>query len=200
MSRRRGWLLPLVLLVAAVTALAASIVWAAGNPSGRRDTAVADAGLAAQRFADPWDLHVGEVMRFDNGYYAELLDPAGNGATEVLIDPTIGTVQLEWGPSMMWNTAFGMMRSATMMQSGSQPGPELVSADQARQLADRWLRDNRTDLHAGEAEQFPGYYTLHALRGEQIAGMLSVHAGTGAVWYHTWHGRFIEMREHSAAK
>ena len=192
MSRRRGWLLPLVLLVAAVTALAASIVWAAGNPSGRRDTAVADAGLAAQRFADPWDLHVGEVMRFDNGYYAELLDPAGNGATEVLIDPASGAVQLEWGPAMMWNTTFGMMHAA-------QPGAPPVSADQARQLADRWLRDNRTDLHAGEAEQFPGYYTLHALRGEQIAGMLSVHAGTGAVWYHTWHGRFVEMREPPAA-
>jgi hypothetical protein len=27
--------------------------------------------------------------------------------------------------------------------------------------------------------------------------MLSVHATTGAVWYHTWHGRFIAMQEHT---
>ncbi len=213
MSRPRGWWLALVVLIAALTALAASIGWAAGSPSAWRNPSgwpggmmaptrpgaatvdsLADAGQAAQRFADPWGLQVGEVMRFDNGFYAELLDPAGNGATEVLIDPASGAVQLEWGPAMMWNTAFGMMPGT------AQPGTPPVGADQARQLADRWLRDNRTDLHANQAERFPGYYTLHVLRGEQIVGMLSVHAGTGAVWFHTWHGRFIEMREHPAAK
>jgi len=26
--------------------------------------------------------------------------------------------------------------------------------------------------------------------------MLSVQATTGAVWYHGWHGRFLDMAEH----
>jgi hypothetical protein len=47
-------------------------------------------------------------MQFDNGFYAELVDQAGNGATEVLVDPRSGAVQIEWGPAMMWNTAYGM--------------------------------------------------------------------------------------------
>ncbi len=58
---------------------------------------LADAEQAAQRFADPWGLHVGEVMRFDNGCYAELVDYAGNGATEVLIDPAWVYARLEAG-------------------------------------------------------------------------------------------------------
>jgi hypothetical protein len=41
----------------------------------------------------------------------------------------------------------------------------------------------------------PGYYTLHTLRGEQVVGMISVNAATGAVWPHTWHGRFIAMTD-----
>jgi hypothetical protein len=45
-----------------------------------------DAERAAARFADRWGLTVGEVMQFDNGFYAELADPSGTLATEVLID------------------------------------------------------------------------------------------------------------------
>jgi hypothetical protein len=98
-GRLRGRRLPLAVLVAALAALIASLVWVAGSdtwrPHGRPGTGMmmgtvsgtgpvrspADADRAAGRFADRWDLRVSEVMRFSNGYYAELLDPAGNGAT-----------------------------------------------------------------------------------------------------------------------
>jgi hypothetical protein len=200
---RRRWL-PLTVLVAAAAVLVASIMWAVAAPAwsplaGARGAAVrgdapvrdlAAADRAAARFAQPWGLTVGEVMQFDNGFYAELIDPAGNRATEVLIDRATGTVGLEWGPAMMWNTAYGMHPG----QAGRQPS---VSPDQARRLADTWLSANRPGEHADEPETFPGYYTLHTLRGDRIVGMLSVHATTGAVWYHTWHGRFIAMREHA---
>jgi hypothetical protein len=204
MTRLRGRWLPLTVLVAAVAALIASLVWVAGSDAGRPGPgammgavsregpvhSLADADRAAGRFADRWDLHVGEVMRFSNGYYAELLDPAGNGATEVLIDPGSGTVHLEFGPAMMWNTAYGMMPART------QPGDAAIGPDQAVRIADRWLREHRPGLHAAEPDRFPGYYTLHTLRGDRITGMLSVHASTGDVWYHTWHGRFLQMQEH----
>ncbi|MER6061256.1 hypothetical protein ABT167_08545 [Streptomyces sp. NPDC001792] len=100
-SVRRGVFL--AVLVAAVAALIASLVWVMGVGSGpwrpgpgvmtgavSRSGPVrgmADADRAAGRFADRWGLRVGEVMRFSNGYDAELFDRAGRPATEVLIDP-----------------------------------------------------------------------------------------------------------------
>jgi hypothetical protein len=119
----------LTVLIAAVGVLVASIVWVAGagwgpvmGPGGMMGTgmggvavagtgpvrSVDDAKRAAARFADRWGLTVVEVMQFDNGFYAELADPSGNLATEVLVDPRTGAVQVEFGPAMMWNTTYGM--------------------------------------------------------------------------------------------
>ncbi|MFR9780972.1 hypothetical protein ACL02O_33685, partial [Micromonospora sp. MS34] len=97
---------PLTVLVAATAALVASIVWVAGGLPGERQVrGIAEADRAAAQFGKRWGLHGGEVMQFDNGFYVELVDPAGNRATEVLVDPQTGAVQTEWGPAMMWNTA-----------------------------------------------------------------------------------------------
>lgn len=142
----------------------------------------------AQDFAGRLGLDVGEVMEFSNGYYAELLSADGEGATEVLIDPDSGAVGIEYGPAMMWNTEFGM-------HTGGGGGPADVSPAEAERLAQQWLDANRLGLTAGEAEAFPGYYTLHTLRSGDVEGMLSVNAVTGAVWPHTWHGDFVAMTE-----
>lgn len=225
-----GRWMPLSVLILAVVALFASIVWVVGGTGmGRSDHSVAptmsgyggpmmtgpggdgsmpgygamplrtpgngqvrsldDARRAADQFGQQRRLHTGEVMQFSNGYYAELLDGQGRGATEVLIDPTSGMVQLEMGPAMMWNTTYGMMPNA--QPSDRSP----VTADQAQRIADQWLSQHRWGLHATDATAFPGYYTLHTLRGDQIVGMMSVNAQTAAVWYHTWHGQFIAMQE-----
>jgi len=199
---RRRWL-PLLVLVAATVTLVGSIAVTATHDRGwwpgsvgmmgqavRGDGPVrtlTDAQQAADRYGQRYGLHAGEAMQFDNGFYAELLDPAGNGATEVLIDPASGAVGPEFGPAMMWNTAYGMHRARTDGVS--------ISPQQAQQIAQAWLVDNRPAEQAGPPEAFPGYYTLHTLRDGKIIGMLSVHATTGAIWYHTWHGRFIDMRE-----
>ncbi|MEV7389734.1 hypothetical protein [Streptomyces sp. NPDC091215] len=202
---RRRWL-PLAVLLVSVAALIVSVVWVTGggSPAGRpragmmtsgvmsgqggvRD--LADADRAAGRFASRWGLHVGEVMRFSNGYYAELLDSSGKGATEVLVDPGSGVVRLEFGPAMMWNTTYGMMPAA------ARPGAVKIGPRQAVRVADRWLREHHTGLRAAEPDPFPGYYTMHTLREGHVVGMLSVNATTGNVWYHTWHGRFLQMQE-----
>jgi len=52
-----------------------------------------------------------------------------------------------------------------------------------------WLRDE-------EADAFFAYYTLHVLTDGQVTGMLSVNGYSGQVWYHTWHGAFMDMTEH----
>lgn len=159
--------------------------WLPGD-SGPVDD-LAEARNRAQKFAVTLapGLRVGEVMRFSNNYYAELEESNGAKATEVLIEPRTGAVQLEFGPAMMWNTRYGMMARPI--------APARVSAKEAQQIAQRWAAQR--DMSVAEAEGFPGYYTLHTLRNGRIRGMVSVNAVTGAVWFHSWHGRFVEMSE-----
>jgi hypothetical protein len=155
---------------------------------GRRVDTLAAARQRAQAFADRLGLRAGEVMQFSNGFYAELSIVEGGGATEVLVDTTNGGVGVEYGPAMMWNTSYGM-------HAGTPAAPARVSATDATRLARQWLRGQRPGLTAGEPEEFPGYYTLHTLAGGKITGMMSVNASTGAVWYHTWHERYVAMSE-----
>lgn len=161
--------------------------------SGDRAPVVDLAGARdrAQAFATDLrpGLTVGEVMQFDRQYYAELVEADGSLATEVLIDPVSGDVQIELGPARMWNTSYGMM---------ARGGSELrVSAAEAQRIADEWLagQADGDGLTAGTADVFPGYYTLHTLRDGKIDGMLSVNATSGDVWYHSWHGAFVAMSE-----
>ena len=236
--------LPLVVLAAAVAALVGSVGWAvaraddgnggwmmnrygsgmmgystAGTGEPVRD--LAEAKRQAARFADKLELRVGEVMRFTNNYYAELVETNGRLATEVLIDPASGAVYLEYGPAMMWNTRYGMMSDFRMRETGSMMGGGMmggsnggmmggdypdptwtpgtseadVSPARALRIAQRWLDGQESKLTAEEPDAFPGYYTLHVLRDGEVAGMLSVNAATGAVWSHWWHGRFVSMLE-----
>lgn len=156
--------------------------------NGRRVGSLAAARQRAQLFADEMGLRTGEVMQFSNGFYAELRTADGSGATEVLVDQTDGSVTIEYGPAMMWNTNYGM-------HAGAAPAAAQMSAADATRLAGQWLREQRRGLTVHDAESFPGYFTLHTLRDGKIAGMMSVNAYSGAVWYHTWHGRYIAMSE-----
>jgi len=153
---------------------------------GRKVTTLDAARQRAQRYADGLGLRVGEVIQFSNGFYAELLTPDGQGATEVLVDPAGGAVTVEYGPAMMWNTRYGM-----------HPGTAAatVTPAEATRLAQRWLDAQRPGEVAGAATAFPGYYTLETRRGGTVVGMMSVHATTGTVWYHTWHGRYVAATE-----
>jgi hypothetical protein len=203
-----------VLAVVAVVVLAGLLtvgtwaserVWtrASGRPphmmtagDSRRVDSLAAARQRAQAYADRLGLRAGEVIEFSNGFYAELLTGDGEGATEVLVDRVTGAVGVEYGPAMMWNTSYGMMRNAARgMYAGATGATPVVSAVDAGRLAQRWLDDQRHGLTVGEPERFPGYYTFETLRGGKIDGMLSVNATTGAVWYHVWHGSFVAASE-----
>lgn len=125
-------------------------------------------------------------MSFENSFYAQLEEPDGSGATEVLVDPATGAVQLECGPAMMWNTRYGVHRRT---------GNDRLSADQAVAVAGRWRRAGTAS--ASRPVAFPGYFTLHTVRAGRVEGMVSVHAGSGTVWYHGWHGRLLEVSGHT---
>ncbi|MGW9041989.1 hypothetical protein ACWGQL_05395 [Streptomyces lydicus] len=155
--------------------------WLAGN--GHRVRALDQARQRATAFADRLGLKVGEIMQFSRNFYAELQTTKGHLATEVLVNPADGAVQIEYGPAMMWNTDYGM-------HYGSRSKARIPAA-QARNVAQRWLHDHGSTLTAGDPEPYPGYYTLHTMQSGKIAGMLSVNSSTGQVWYHSWHGTYI---------
>lgn len=207
MNRTHGRALPLTVLVVALALLIGSILWSAAWSDGTAGrwgpgmmpgagvagtgpvTDLDEAERAADEFARQLGLGVGEVMEFDNGFYAILVDAGGANTTEVLIDPRTGAVQIEWGPAMMWNTGYGMVGGHWFATSA-------VDRDEARGAAEDWLQTYRSDERVGEVEAFPGYFTIHTENADgRIVGMLSVDAETGAVWYHTWHGDFIASTE-----
>lgn len=139
------------------------------------------------------DLALTEVMEFSNNFYAEVEEKStGIHAFEVLIDRYTGAVYPEPGPNMMWNTKYGHM-GGWWGQSG---GTITVTPEQARTSAQQWLDVSLPGTTVAEAtDAFYGYYTVHVLKDGRVYGMLSVNGYTGDVWYHTWHGDFVEMKE-----
>jgi len=162
-------------------------LWLPGD--GVAVTSMSSARQRAAEAGSALGLHPGEVIWFDNGFYDELKDITGAAATEVMVDLVTGAVTTEPGPAMMWNTRYGMSRAV------AETGDPAVSAEQAQQIADRWLADNAPGRIASTADAYPGYYTLETASRGQIDGMLSVNAITGAVWAHTWHGRFLAKED-----
>lgn len=164
-------------------------VWLAGN--GNAVTSIAAARDRATTAAAPAGLHPGEVIWFDNGFYIELKDAAGDSATEVIVDPGGGAVFTEPGPAMMWNIRYGMHGAIT----GGNAAPT-VTAQQAQQIAAQWVNANFSGRDVSPPDSYPGYYTSETTTTDgTINGMLSVNATTGQVWYHSWHGTFVAKED-----
>jgi hypothetical protein len=67
-----------------------------------------------------------------------------------------------------------------------------VTADQAKANAQQYLDAYYAGTTAGEVTAFYGYYTIEVESNGSVYGMLSVNSYTGQVWFHTWHGSFIQ--------
>jgi hypothetical protein len=155
-----------------------------------------DAQNAVERYIEHWDgqLEGAELMEFEGNFYAIVREhETGMGAMELLVDKTTGIVDPEMGPNMMWNARYGMHRRGMM---GMSREINSISEDRAVDIAQTWLDRNKPGVTTEEhADPFYGYYTIHTLRDGEVEGMLSVHGSTGQVWYHTWHGDYIQMVE-----
>ncbi len=135
------------------------------------------------------DLQLSEVMEFDNNFYAEVKEKStGVHAFELLVNRYNGAVMPEMGPNMMWNIKYGHMNQGVQAEAS-------VNAEQAQDYAQKYLDKALPGTRADKPEAFYGYYTLHVLKDGKISGMLSVNSNTGAVWYHSWHGKFVKMLE-----
>ncbi|MBU0492131.1 MAG: hypothetical protein KKA73_23070 [Chloroflexi bacterium] len=187
--------------------------WGSTYPEGTKLLTIDEAKLAVDRYLSAWnnaDLEVVEVMEFSENFYALVKEKStGLGAFEVLVDKATGTVRPEPGPNMMWNLKYGMMGGRGMMGGwgyggmmggwgpGYAPSAQMSVDDvQARQNAQSYL--DRTMPGATLSEHtatFYGYYTIDVEQDGHDVGMLSVNGYTGQVWYHTWHGTFVQEKE-----
>lgn len=140
-------------------------------------------------------LEIAEIMEFSRNFYIEVYEhDTGMGAIELLVDKSSGAIFPEYGPNMMWNLKYGMHSRIPPSQDNINMD---IEEDEALELAERYLLKTNSGETAGdEVERFYGYYTIHTLDEDgSIAGMLSVNGFTGDVWYHNWHGLFIDMTE-----
>jgi hypothetical protein len=71
-----------------------------------------------------------------------------------------------------------------------------ISPEQAEEIALNYLRNHFTGVaEVEEPTRFYGYYTMDYKLDGVVHGMLSVNGYTGQVWYHSWHGQFIQELE-----
>jgi hypothetical protein len=171
------------------------------------------------------DLKIAEIMIFDNNAYVVVKEAStGLGAFELLVDSSSQTAYPEYGPNMMWNLKYGALNHQSMMADNSgmmgmmggnsgmmsmmngytwddttsaDVSPDVtITPDQASQLAQKYLDKNVAGATASsDPIQFYGYYTLDFEKDGKVAGMLSVNGFSGQVFFHTWHGSFIEETE-----
>ena len=153
------------------------------------------------------DLEVKEVIEFQQNYYVVYTEKStGINAFEMLIDKQSGRISSEYGPNMMWNTKYGHggmmsgygrgMMGGGMMGGGIQiqGGPQ-ISLDEVKGIAQRYIDRTYPDAKIEDVLQFYGYYTVHVERDGKLLGMFSVNAYSGSVWWHSWHGAFIQSRD-----
>ncbi len=134
-----------------------------------------------------------EVMEFQHNFYAAVKErDTGMGAFELLLWKGSGRITPEPGPNMMWNLKYGMR----MARSYGKYTPS-IDEDRAREIVINSLRKlfSGSEVEVEEAISFYGYYTFDYSVDGRMTGMLSVNAFSGEVWYHTWHGYFIDMKE-----
>ena len=143
------------------------------------------------------NVKIKEIMEFSNNFYIETVEQkTGFGAMELLFDKTSGAIFPEYGPNMMWNQKYGMMHSII----GSNQFENNMKIDEAKaiKIANNYLaKISQNEFAENESVKFYGYYTIDTVNKDgAVVGMLSVNGFTGQVWYHSWHGTFIEMKEY----
>jgi hypothetical protein len=139
------------------------------------------------------DLKVTQVQEYQNNYYFVVSEQSTrNGAFELLINKATGIVTPEPGPNMMWNTEYTFGAGWCNWVRGTNTASPTITADQAVADAQQYLNTYLSGTTTGDITSFPGYYTVEVLSNGSHYSMLSVNAFTGQVWYHTWHGAFLQ--------
>lgn len=166
------------------------------------------------------DLALLEVMEFENNFYVVVYEKStGIAAFELLIwkqtprsgmmgggmmgegmgmggSTMTGVTVPEPGPNMMWNTKYSMMRGMMGSRWQTDASSQMtVSEQDAKSIAENYLSQYFPGAHVEGITRFYGYYTIDFEKDGKIIGMVSVNGYSGQVWYHSWHGAFIQEEE-----
>lgn len=126
------------------------------------------------------DLEVIAVEEWANNFYFQVREKyAGIFTCQMLIDRYTGSVFPEPGPSIMWT-------SRTQMT---------IDIERAKQYAEQFLGGYLPGSKVHAVAVFYGYYHFYVVKDGKIVGMLDVNGFAGKVWFHTWHGPFIQERK-----
>ena len=136
-------------------------------------------------------------------FYVQIQEKStGYGAFELTIDKYTGNIYPEMGPNMMWNTKYttttgmmGIFNGIRCMMGFQRTAstPMTITSDQAKTDAQQYLNTNYAGTTVGQVTAFYGYYTVDVLSQGNTFGVLSVNGYTGQVWYHIWHGSFVQQ-------
>ncbi|MCW3995919.1 MAG: hypothetical protein NWE98_07190 [Candidatus Bathyarchaeota archaeon] len=139
------------------------------------------------------DLSVKEVEEYTNNFYVLVAEKStGNGAFELLINKITGIVTPEPGPNMMWNNKYTFGNGWCNWARGTITATPTVTVGQAKTYAQQYLNSYLPGMTVGDVTAFSGHYTIEVESNGAPYGMLSINSFTGQVWYHTWHGAFIQ--------
>lgn len=139
------------------------------------------------------DLEVKHIEEYANNFYVPVSEKStGNGAFELLINKYTGIVTPEPGPNMMWNTQYSFGRGFCNWLRETTTATPTVTEEQAKTNTQQYLDSYIQGATVGDVTAFHGYYTVEILNNGSPYGMLSVNGVTGQVWFHTWHGAFVQ--------
>ena len=139
------------------------------------------------------DLKVTQVEEYTGNFYVQVGETStGYGAFQLLINKITGVVTPEMGSNMMWNTKYTFGMAYCNWVRGTTTTTPIVTLDQAEANTQQYLKTYLPGTTVGGVTTFYGYYNVEVLNAGTTYGMLSVNAYTGQVWYHTWHGTFIQ--------
>ncbi|MEW6212797.1 MAG: hypothetical protein AB1631_31010 [Acidobacteriota bacterium] len=151
-------------------------------------------------------LALDKIEEWEFNFYAVVKETSSSQykAFQLMIDKYTGTVMPGPGPNMMWNARYGrMMDQMADGMMGGRPkrkkNPDMsVTPEAAAAAANQFLRErfgpSRQLVVASPPDTFYGFYTFDVndfVTGMRYA-MLSVDGSSGQVWYHTWHGNYIQ--------
>jgi len=155
-------------------------------------------------------LALDEVEEWEFNYYIVVKQaaPSKYKAFQLIMDKWTGAVMPEPGPGMIWNQKYGgMMGSMSDRMPGHMNRRErkiteptfTVTPEAAAASVNQFLRErfSRALVVESTPDVFFGFYSFDvkdSVTGAKY-GMLSVNGSSGQVWYHTWHGTFVQSKE-----
>ena len=117
----------------------------------------------------------------------------GVGAYEMTINKYTGYVYPGMGPSVTWNTKYGIVNGVLTIYNATATATMPVTAAQAQSFAQQYLSTVMPATTVGNTTPFYGYYNVEVLSDGNMYGVLSVNGYTGQIWYQAWLGSFVQQ-------